>query len=447
MYIKVIGNNCRAMKKLAFLIFLCLDFINIYAQTANEIISELQNTIVTYNVWPHPNSLLKVKSALVDYRAPIITLKIIAEKESGGNLDRSIVTIKFDVLKAGYWDTSPYALTTHTFEIYSQSGIEVKSNFISIPRYGNNYETNDTKLQDAFYIPCNSGAICTRLINAFKNLKALAKEDNVRRSAPNILDNAELSVQKISFVAPDESGKLKANQTGCIKVEVKNKDSNNALEISCIVNEKNKSEFFTFEQYTTLDKIGGYETGVINVPIKVSENIDNNTYLFDVKVSYKGRTLKQETISITTSNPRKQQTVSSGTGGANRNKIVRMRKMSGNTYLVSCKVNGLPLDFIFDTGASSVTLSRKQAQFMLRNGYLSRSDIVGSSSYQTASGDIATGMVIKLKRIEISGLVLNNVEATIINSDSAPLLLGQSALSRLGKIQIDYRNSTLTIIR
>lgn len=63
------------------------------------------------------------------------------------------------------------------------------------------------------------------------------------------------------------------------------------------------------------------------------------------------------------------------------------------------------------------------------------------------SGDIATGMVIKLKRIEISGLVLNNVEATIINSDSAPLLLGQSALSRLGKIQIDYRNSTLTIIR
>ena len=124
-----------------------------------------------------------------------------------------------------------------------------------------------------------------------------------------------------------------------------------------------------------------------------------------------------------------------------------MRKMSGNTYLVSCKVNGLPLDFIFDTGASSVTLSRKQAQFMLRNGYLSRSDIVGSSSYQTASGDIAIGMVIKLKKIEISGLVLNNVEATIINSDSAPLLLGQSALSRLGKIQIDYRNSTLTIIR
>ena len=435
------------MKKLIILSLLCFVIINAYGQTANEIIRELQNTIVTYNVWPHPNSLLKVKSASIDYKAPIVTLMIVAEKESGSSLDRSTLTIKFDVLKAGYWDTNPTALTTHTFEIYCQSGIEVKSHYISIPRYGNNHETNDTKLQDAYYIPCNSGAICTRLINAFKNLKALAKEDNVNKSAPNILDNAELTVQKISFVAPDETGKLKANQTGCIKVEVKNTNSNNALEVSCIVNEKNKSEMFSYEQYTTLEKIAGYETEVINIPIKASENIDNSTYQFDVKVSYKGITLKQETISITAANPKRQQVASNGTGGTSRNKTVRMRKMSGNTYLVSCKVNGLPLDFIFDTGASSVTLSRKQASFMLRNGYLSREDIVGSSSYQTASGDIATGMVIKLKKIEISGLVLNNVEATIINSDSAPLLLGQSALSRLGRIQIDYRNSTLTIIR
>lgn len=53
----------------------------------------------------------------------------------------------------------------------------------------------------------------------------------------------------------------------------------------------------------------------------------------------------------------------------------------------------------------------------------------------------------KLKKIEISGLVLYNVNASIINNDNAPLLLGQSALSKLGKIQIDYNNSTLTIIR
>lgn len=325
----------------------------------------------------------KLKSVSVDYNAPIVTISFVGEYESSGT-HRLSQTVIFDVLKSNFSDNSYlYSYSNARLEIYNQSGVEVKEYHVDYPMYGRSSEKRENKLPQTYYLPCSSNAISARLVNAFKNLKALAKEENVKKSSPNILDNAELTVQKVSFVAPDESGKLKANQTGCIKVEVKNTESNNALEVSCIVSEKNKSELFTYEQYTTIDKIDGYETGIINVPIKASENIDNNTYQFEVKVSYKGRTLKQETISITTSNPRKQQIVSAGTGRTNRNKTVRMRKMSGNTYLVSCKVNGLPLDFIFDTGASSVTLSRKQAQFMLRNGYLSRSDIVGSSSYQT----------------------------------------------------------------
>ena len=284
------------------------------------------------------------------------------------------------------------------------------------------------------------------LPSSLKNLQAIANEKGVKKSAPNILDDAELVVEKISFVAPDNSGKLKANQTGCIKIEVKNTNLNNAFNVACIVKEKNKSELFSYEEYTSIDKISGNEKEIINVPIKASENVDNSTYPFDVTVSYSGKTIKTQTLNIAASNPKKQQSVSNASGGS-RNKTVRMRKMAGNTYLISCKVNGLPLDFIFDTGASSVTLSRKQATFMLRNGYLSKSDIIGTNAYQTATGDIAIGAVVKLKKIEINGLVLNNVEASIINSDSAPLLLRQSALSRLGKIQIDYQNSTLTIIR
>ena len=55
--------------------------------------------------------------------------------------------------------------------------------------------------------------------------------------------------------------------------------------------------------------------------------------------------------------------------------------------------------------------------------------------------------IVNLKKIEINGLLISNVEAAIIDSDSAPLLLGQSALNRLGKVQIDFKNSTLTLIR
>jgi uncharacterized protein (TIGR02145 family) len=41
--------------------------------------------------------------------------------------------------------------------------------------------------------------------------------------------------------------------------------------------------------------------------------------------------------------------------------------------------------------------------------------------------------------------VLTNVKASIVQSSEAPLLLGQSALSKLGTFQFDYANSTLLI--
>lgn len=128
-------------------------------------------------------------------------------------------------------------------------------------------------------------------------------------------------------------------------------------------------------------------------------------------------------------------------------KVIKMQKMASNTFTVPCKVNGLPLRFIFDTGASSVSISKSEAIFMLKNGYLSENDIVGTQQFQTASGDIIEGTRIMIRKIEIGGMVLRNVEASVVHSDNAPLLLGQSVLSRLGKIQIDYNNSTLTIIR
>jgi hypothetical protein len=41
---------------------------------------------------------------------------------------------------------------------------------------------------------------------------------------------------------------------------------------------------------------------------------------------------------------------------------------------------------------------------------------------------------------------LTNVEASIAHNPKAPLLLGQTAIERLGKIQLDLANNTLTIL-
>ena len=124
---------------------------------------------------------------------------------------------------------------------------------------------------------------------------------------------------------------------------------------------------------------------------------------------------------------------------------VALKKMYGGTYEVPCQVNGLPLKMIFDTGAADVTISSVEANFMFKNGYLSDSDVKGKKNYMTASGDIHEGTVLRLKVVKLGDAVLKNVEASVVHSQKAPLLLGQSVLEKFGTITIDNVNSKLLI--
>ena len=119
--------------------------------------------------------------------------------------------------------------------------------------------------------------------------------------------------------------------------------------------------------------------------------------------------------------------------------------VEGNLTKVKCKVNDLPLSFIFDTGASKVTISSIEATFMYKNGYLTRNDFGSSEYFSTASGEVVEGTIVTLKNVEIGGIKLSNVKATVVHNQNAPLLLGQSVLSRLGKIEIDNVNKLLII--
>ena len=113
--------------------------------------------------------------------------------------------------------------------------------------------------------------------------------------------------------------------------------------------------------------------------------------------------------------------------------------------LVKCSINELPLSFVFDTGASVVSISQLEASFMLKNGFLSKEDIVGTDRYIDANGDVSEGTVINLKNVEFGGVKLNNVKASVVRNQKAPLLLGQSVMNRLGKIEIDNQNKKLVI--
>ncbi|TAF64422.1 MAG: hypothetical protein EAZ55_11340 [Cytophagales bacterium] len=123
---------------------------------------------------------------------------------------------------------------------------------------------------------------------------------------------------------------------------------------------------------------------------------------------------------------------------------IQMQK-EGGVYTVPCKINSLDLKFIFDTGASSVCISLTEANFMLKNGYLKESDIIDIENYKIANGALAQGWVIILREVEFAGIKLYNVRASIVDSQNAPLLLGQSVIERLGAVTFDTNKSTLTI--
>lgn len=124
---------------------------------------------------------------------------------------------------------------------------------------------------------------------------------------------------------------------------------------------------------------------------------------------------------------------------------VQMKKMYSGVYEVPCIINGLQLKFVFDTGASNVSISSVEAAFMLKNGYLKEEDVRGKEYFSTATGEIREGAKLNLREIKIGDAILKNVEASVVQNQQAPLLLGQSVLERFGTITIDNINSKLVI--
>lgn len=122
--------------------------------------------------------------------------------------------------------------------------------------------------------------------------------------------------------------------------------------------------------------------------------------------------------------------------------IVRMEDNNGLKFLW-VEINGLRLKFIFDTGASNICISSAEATVLYKQGTLQKDDIIDVQYFQDATGKLSAGTRINLRTVKIGNRVLKNIEATVIDNSLAPLLLGQSALEKFGKISIDNKNNLI----
>jgi aspartyl protease family protein len=107
------------------------------------------------------------------------------------------------------------------------------------------------------------------------------------------------------------------------------------------------------------------------------------------------------------------------------------RAPDGHFY-AELRVNGTPVKFLVDTGASMVALTREDAQ---RIGLqFADGDFTGTA--QTASGSVGLKPVM-LDRVALGPLEANGVEAAIVQQGLGQSLLGQSWLKRIGKVTIE----------
>jgi aspartyl protease family protein len=123
--------------------------------------------------------------------------------------------------------------------------------------------------------------------------------------------------------------------------------------------------------------------------------------------------------------------------------IVKMTRQDG-VYHIPVAINGVSLYFIFDTGAGYISISSAEAESLYRQGKLTPEDVVGKANLMDANGDISVGVMIILREVQIGNKILHDVQATVMANLNAPLLMGQSALEKFGRISIDYEKGEIS---
>ena len=103
-------------------------------------------------------------------------------------------------------------------------------------------------------------------------------------------------------------------------------------------------------------------------------------------------------------------------------------KRDGNRLLIEGKVNDVPLPMVFDWRSYENTISTAQAASLL-----------------AASDELKAGTVVNLRSVNLGGQVFEDVRATVVDDEDAPLVLGQAMWMRIMMIYDDEENGIISI--
>lgn len=118
---------------------------------------------------------------------------------------------------------------------------------------------------------------------------------------------------------------------------------------------------------------------------------------------------------------------------------VELRRGSDGHFQATVEVNGVPVRFLVDTGASGIVLARRDAE---RIG-LDPDGLAYLGTAQTANGRVATAGV-RLGLVQLGSFTDTDVPASVTEGGLGTSLLGMSYLDRFANIAISRDTMTLT---
>lgn len=119
-------------------------------------------------------------------------------------------------------------------------------------------------------------------------------------------------------------------------------------------------------------------------------------------------------------------------------------EQDGDCYLVGANVNGIPMKMTLDTGASTMSISIIEYEFLKKQKLISDST-VQVSECTIANGDTTKCFMIKIAQVSIGDTSVKNVDCMVMENPDAPLLLGMNVLNGLGGVSINYKRKLLIL--
>ena len=116
-----------------------------------------------------------------------------------------------------------------------------------------------------------------------------------------------------------------------------------------------------------------------------------------------------------------------------------------NLYYLNAEINGVEMQFILDTGCSSILISKVELAYLMRRGVITNKDYIGKIQSTDADGEVSYCEMYNIKELTIGDYTLYDIECGVSNTTTAYLLLGQQVLAHFSKVTIDYSNNTLKL--